>query len=1204
TITVTATDTSGNTSTDTVDVTLDIAAPTVAISTPTSGATWVVQGATVTIGGTTTDNVGLQSVAVTNSAVPGTTSADISTGLPGWTIANVPLALGANILTVTSTDKAGNTATAVLTVTRDGTKPGVAITQPTSAATYYTNVPSVSLGGTASDNVGLQKVDWSNALTTDTGTAVGTSVWAASIPLALGDNDITVTSTDTSGRVSDPVQITVKLDTTPPVIAVTAPALNTAPNPPTYTTNLGPVAFGGTVTDTGGVNTVTWANAATGGSGSATVDTVPATPTWTASVPVTSGLNTIVFTATDRAGNPQTTTVNVTFDAVAPTVTITGPTAQPNYITKAATVQLDGTASDNVGIQSIAWANAALSGPGSSGSAGSTSPWTVPSITLAPGDNAITVTVTDTAGNTNTDVIVVRQDVNLPTVAFATPVASGTYRTNQSNVAVSGTAADDVAVQGVTVNGVAATGTTSWTGSVTLAAGSNTITAVATDSAGNTQSTAITIILDTTDPLMAITGHNDGDTFSTVTGTVTLAGTASDPAGGTVQTVSWANTTTGGSGTAIFGGGTWSTPIALTPGTNLIVITTRDAAGNITQETLTIIHDTQAPTVSISSPTASATYNTNTGAVPPVVLLGGTASDNVNVFQVTWSNSATGGSGTATGTTAWSASVPLVEGSNQITVVATDDVGNSSSDTITVTFDPTLPVINITSPTPSATYSTTVTPLDFAGNASDNLSLASVTWNNLTALAVGTASGTTSWTASGVPLVSGPNTIRFTATDGVGNTQNATIVVTYDVTPPVVAILSPAGAISTQTRPLAISGTASDNVGVQNVTWSNSLTGTTGTATFTAGLNVNWSASIPMIPGVNTITIRATDPLGNIGTSSVDVTYSHETVVPTMSVDTPATSPFVSPTQLIALAGKANDNVGVTQVSWLNRTTGVFGTASLALPDWTAEVPLANGDNLIDITVSDDVGNTVTTTITVTFVATVELNPPTVTITAPTTSDTFTTTTSPLHLEANSIDDVGVVNVHWTNQGTFGDGESGWGTFWYADIPLVAGPNLITVTAIDTSGNVGTDTITVTYNPPVGDPVPPSVSIVTPLASGTVNVSVPVVDISGTAADNNNVDAVTYSNTATGVYATASGTTNWTATNVALNAGVNVITARAVDPAGNLGQSTLVVVYTPPVAAKPVAPVIPAGMCGCTGAEALLLLGACWLRRRLRKSAR
>ena len=54
--------------------------------------------------------------------------------------------------------------------------------------------------------------------------------------------------------------------------------------------------------------------------------------------------------------------------------------------------------------------------------------------------------------------------------------------------------------------------------------------------------------------------------------------------------------------------------------------------------------------------------------------------------QVTWANNR-GGSGTATGTTSWSASgIVLQSGSNVLTVTARDAAGNTASDTLTVTF--------------------------------------------------------------------------------------------------------------------------------------------------------------------------------------------------------------------------------------------------------------------------------------------------------------------------------------------------------------------------------------------------------------------------------------------------------------------------------------------------------------------------------------
>ena len=63
--------------------------------------------------------------------------------------------------------------------------------------------------------------------------------------------------------------------------------------------------------------------------------------------------------------------------------------------------------------------------------------------------------------------------------------------------------------------------------------------------------------------------------------------------------------------------------------------------------------------------------------------MSGTASDNVGVAAVKWSVS-TGGSGDAVGTTAWSARVPLLTGTNVVTLRAYDAAGNSGWRTITV----------------------------------------------------------------------------------------------------------------------------------------------------------------------------------------------------------------------------------------------------------------------------------------------------------------------------------------------------------------------------------------------------------------------------------------------------------------------------------------------------------------------------------------
>ena len=88
--------------------------------------------------------------------------------------------------------------------------------------------------------------------------------------------------------------------------------------------------------------------------------------------------------------------------------------------------------------------------------------------------------------------------------------------------------------------------------------------------------------------------------------------------------------------------------------------------------------DTVPPTLTIVSPSSSIV-----SAYTATISISGTASDNVGVASVNWTTS-TGSTGAATGTTSWSAVIPLLVGSNTVTVNAFDAAGNSSWRAITV----------------------------------------------------------------------------------------------------------------------------------------------------------------------------------------------------------------------------------------------------------------------------------------------------------------------------------------------------------------------------------------------------------------------------------------------------------------------------------------------------------------------------------------
>ena len=89
-----------------------------------------------------------------------------------------------------------------------------------------------------------------------------------------------------------------------------------------------------------------------------------------------------------------------------------------------------------------------------------------------------------------------------------------------------------------------------------------------------------------------------------------------------------------------------------------------------------------------------------------------------------------------------------------------------------------MPVVSLTSPTPSASYATTSGSVALAGTSSDNVGVTQLTWSNDRG-GSGTANGTTSWSVSSVALQSGNNNVTVVAQDAAGNRATALLTITY-----------------------------------------------------------------------------------------------------------------------------------------------------------------------------------------------------------------------------------------------------------------------------------------------------------------------------------------------------------------------------------------------------------------------------------------
>ncbi len=90
----------------------------------------------------------------------------------------------------------------------------------------------------------------------------------------------------------------------------------------------------------------------------------------------------------------------------------------------------------------------------------------------------------------------------------------------------------------------------------------------------------------------------------------------------------------------------------------------------------------------------------------------------------------------------------------------------------------------------------------------------------------------------------------------------------------------------------------------------------------------------------------------------------------------------------------------------------------------------------------------------------------------------------------------------------------------------------------------------------------PSVQITSPAVAGVYTNATGTVNIGGIASDNQTVARVVWSN-GQGGGGTASGTTNWSVSGIALSLGTNLLTATAFDQAGNSSNAVLTVLYQP-----------------------------------------
>ncbi|MBI5075032.1 MAG: PD40 domain-containing protein [Nitrospirae bacterium] len=388
------------------------------------------------------------------------------------------------------------------------------------------------------------------------------------------------------------------------------------------------------------------------------------------------GTHTIDVRATDKSGNasPISSTL-LTIDTTAPVLIVS--TLSDGSWTKNELLNVAGIVTDNIGIQQVSINDTVV-------------PLNVDNsfsypITTQDGENVITVTATDLAGNQAIDTRTINFDRSVPVITIITPADN--IKTMLLPVDLSGTV-DEQSSVAVAINGSfpvpAIMEGNNFSLSVIPDYGINTIEATATDRAGNTSTAKRTILFDDRSPSLAVIDPTQ-DTKTNQTA-MTLRGKVEDLTEITVRVTMDGNTYV-----PAMANGTFELPITFTAEkVYQIYVTATDEVGNETAVQRNVLYDITAPILtvdSVISPT-SMVSQVVTGLVEAGAIVS-VSCPTANIGVVTYPTPET-----------WAVTLlDMEEGTHIIEVTATDEVSNiSQTVTAEIIVDLTSPLVTIAAP--------------------------------------------------------------------------------------------------------------------------------------------------------------------------------------------------------------------------------------------------------------------------------------------------------------------------------------------------------------------------------------------------------------------------------------------------------------------------------------------------------------------------
>ena len=750
TIQVRLTDAAGNTTTNTLTVTIDTDAPTLsaidlttASDTGSDTADDLTSDTTPTISFTAESGASVQIDWGNGAGFVAATTASGTGSAQTETLASAYTSNGDKTIQVRLTDAAGNTTTNTLTVTIDTDAPTLTAIDLTTAtdtgsdtADNITSDTTPTIEFTAESGASVA-IDWGNgagfvAATTASGTGSAQTETLASAYTSNGDKTIQVRLTDAAGNTTTNT-LTVTIDTDAPTLTAidlttaTDTGSDTADNITSDTTPT--IEF---TAESGASVAIDWGNGA-GFVAATTASGTGSAQTETLASPYTSdGNKTIQVRLTDAAGNTKTNTLTVTIDTDAPTLTAidlvmdsdTGSDTADN-ITSDTTPTISFTAENGASVQ-IDWDD----GRGFVNATTATGTGGLQSETLSPayagdGNKQIQVRVTDIAGNVTTKSL----DITIDTSAYLGPInltdgsdsgsdiADGV--TNQTTPTIVFSAAGGASVQINWDDGRGFVSATTATGTGGLqwetlspaytADGDKQIQVRVTDIAGNVTTKSLDITIDTSAYLSQIDLTDGSDSGSDIADGVTNQTTPtigfSAESGASVK-IDWDDgrgfvDATTASGTGALQSETLS-PAYTVDGNKGIQVRVTDTAGNVTTKSLDITIDTAAPSVLSVNLSDSNLLFDETATVTITFSEAVVGFDNSDLTvqngQLSAVSSADGG---ITYTATYTPTADLEAAANTIRVVAsyTDIAGNTGAAKSSATFDVNTLVPAVSAPT-------------------------------------------------------------------------------------------------------------------------------------------------------------------------------------------------------------------------------------------------------------------------------------------------------------------------------------------------------------------------------------------------------------------------------------------------------------------------------------------------------------------------